>query len=131
VKFGRPVPSLAEHYRQGLRIYAEPGSRFAYTDHGFATLGQIVEDVSGQPLDRYFRERIFERLGMDSTDMVRSERAQSRLATGYEVGRGGAKVIEDYEMVPAAASSAYSTHRDTINLILGCRELGWDSGAAT
>ncbi len=117
VRFGRPVPSLAEHYRQGLRIYAEPGSRFAYTDHGFATLGQIVEDVSGQPLDRYFRERIFERLGMDSTDMVRSERVLSRLATGYTVGRGGAKVIEDYEMVPAAASSAYSTPRDMARYI--------------
>ena len=31
-----------------------------YTNHGFATLGQIVEDVSGQPLDRYLREHIFE-----------------------------------------------------------------------
>jgi CubicO group peptidase (beta-lactamase class C family) len=112
VKLGRPVPSLAEYYRQGLHIYAEPGTRFAYTDHGFATLGQIVEDVSGQPLDRYFREQIFERLGMADTDMVRSERVRSRLATGYSVGRGGAKVINDYAMVPAAASSAYSTPRD-------------------
>jgi CubicO group peptidase (beta-lactamase class C family) len=51
VPLGRPVPSLHEYYGRGLRIQAEPGTRFAYTDHGFATLGQIVEDVSGQPMD--------------------------------------------------------------------------------
>ena len=37
VKAGGPVPSLAEYYRPGLAIGAEPGSRFRYTDHGFAT----------------------------------------------------------------------------------------------
>ena len=68
------MPSLAEYYRRGLRIDAEPGTRFRYTNHGFATLGQIVEDVSGQPLDRYLREHIFEPLGMADTDLVRSER---------------------------------------------------------
>ena len=33
-----------------------------YTNHGFATLGQIIEDVTGQPLDRYLRDRIFDPL---------------------------------------------------------------------
>ena len=47
VRLGRPVPSLAEYYRGGLQIDAEPGTRFTYTDHGFATLGQLVADVSG------------------------------------------------------------------------------------
>ncbi|HEV2475350.1 MAG TPA: serine hydrolase domain-containing protein, partial [Candidatus Dormibacteraeota bacterium] len=42
MKSGRAVPSLAELYRGGLRFDAEPGTRFQYTNHGFATLGQIV-----------------------------------------------------------------------------------------
>jgi len=50
---GRPLPTLAEYYRGGLRLAAEPGTRFTYGNHGFATLGQIVADVRGQPLDRY------------------------------------------------------------------------------
>lgn len=112
VPLGRPVPSLHEYYGRGLRIQAEPGTRFAYTDHGFATLGQIVEDVSGQPVDYYFREQIFEPLGMADTDMIRSARVQSHLATGYDLHRVGAKPVTDYEMVPAAASSAYSTPKD-------------------
>jgi CubicO group peptidase (beta-lactamase class C family) len=29
------------------------------TYHGFATLGQIAENVTGQPLSAYFRDHIF------------------------------------------------------------------------
>lgn len=112
VKLGRPVPSLAEYYRGGLRIDTEPGTRFMYTSHGFATLGQIVEDVSGKPLDRYLREHIFEPLGMADTDLVRSERIQSRLATGYNLRSDGAKAVTDYEVVTVGGGGAYSTTRD-------------------
>ena len=112
VKLGRPVPSLAEYYRGGLRVYAEPGTRFMYTNHGFATLGQIVEDVSGQPLDRYLREHVFEPLGMADSDLVRSERVRSRLATGYELRSRGATAVTDNELVTVGAGAAYSTPRD-------------------
>jgi CubicO group peptidase (beta-lactamase class C family) len=112
VKLGRPVPTLADYYRGGLRVDAEPGTRFMYTNHGFATLGQLVEDVSGRPLDRYLRERIFEPLGMADTDLVRSERVRSRLATGYELRAGGAKPVTDYEVVTAGGGGIWSTPRD-------------------
>jgi CubicO group peptidase (beta-lactamase class C family) len=112
VKLGRPVPSLSEYYRGGLRIHAEPGTGFAYTDHGFATLGQIVEDVTGQSLARYFREHIFEPLGMVDSDLARTERVQSRLATGYELQPGGATRIADYEVITIGGGAVYSTPRD-------------------
>jgi CubicO group peptidase (beta-lactamase class C family) len=112
VPAGRPVPSLAEFYRGGLRIHAEPGSRFVYANHGFGTLGQIVADVSGQPLDRYLREHVFDPLGMDHTDLVRSDRVRARLATGYELRAGGARPVADFEMVTVGADSVYSTMRD-------------------
>jgi CubicO group peptidase (beta-lactamase class C family) len=112
VPFGQPVPSLAEYYRGGLRIDVEPGSRFMYTNHGFATLGQLVEDVSGMSLDQYLREHIFEPLGMASTDLVRSERVQSHLAVGYDLGRNGAKAVTDYALVPVGGGGIYSTTRD-------------------
>lgn len=72
VKLGLPVPSLAEYYRGGLRIDAEPGTRFTYTNHGFATLGQIVEDVS--------RERARE-LTDDGAERRFLERRLTELAT--------------------------------------------------
>ena len=106
------VPSLAEYYCGGLRLAVEPGTTWAYTDHGFATLGQIVEDVTGQPLDRYLSEHVFQPLGMVSSDLLRSRRVQGGLATGYTLGSRGAKAVPDRQGVTAAAGSIYSTPRD-------------------
>jgi CubicO group peptidase (beta-lactamase class C family) len=109
---GKRLPTLAEYYRGGLRLAVEPGTIWAYTDHGFATLGQIVEDVSGLPLHRYLREHIFQRLGMYGSDLLRSERVQARLATGYTLGSKGAEAVTDRQGVTPAAGSIYSTPRD-------------------
>lgn len=46
---------------------AAPGERFIYSDLNFMLLGDIVERVSGLPLDRFAAERIFEPLGMRDT----------------------------------------------------------------
>jgi CubicO group peptidase (beta-lactamase class C family) len=112
VKAGRHVPSLAAYYHGGLRIDAEPGTRWMYTSHGYATLGQIVEDVSRMSLARYFRERIFEPLGMADSDLVRSEPVTSRLATGYELRSHGAKAVSDYDSVTLGGGGVFSTPRD-------------------
>lgn len=109
---GRPLPTLAEHYRGRVRLDTEPGSRFRYTDHGPATVGQIVEDVSGRPLDRYLRERVFLPLGMTSTDLFRSEVVRSRVATGYVLRAHGPRAVTERQFVTAAAGSAYSTPTD-------------------
>jgi CubicO group peptidase (beta-lactamase class C family) len=111
-KLQQPLPTLAEYYRGGLRLVTEPGTTFRYTDHSFATLGQLVEDVSGTSLDRYLREHVFEPLGMAHTDLLRSERVTWRLATGYTLGSKGPKAVTDRQWVTAAASSIYSTPRD-------------------
>jgi CubicO group peptidase (beta-lactamase class C family) len=76
------LPTLAEYYRGGLRLVAGPGTRFTYGDHGFATLGQIIEDVSGKPLDRYFRGHIFEPLGMARSDLLRSAERHRTASSG-------------------------------------------------
>ena len=112
VPAGRPVPPLAGYYRGGLHVNIEPGTRWAYSNNGYATLGQIVEDVSGLPFGRYLRERIFGPLGMDSSDLVRSERVQPRLATGYTLGRGGLRPVTDREIVQAGGGSIYASTAD-------------------
>ncbi|HET7219134.1 MAG TPA: exo-beta-N-acetylmuramidase NamZ domain-containing protein [Vicinamibacterales bacterium] len=46
---------------------SRPGEKFVYSDINFVLLGDIVRRVSGVPLDRFARERIFEPLGMKDT----------------------------------------------------------------
>ena len=70
----------------GLPLLFEPGSEWNYS---VATdvLGRVVEVVSGQPLDRFFQERIFGPLGM--TD------------TGFWVERGGRRRAWPRSTAPA------------------------------
>jgi CubicO group peptidase (beta-lactamase class C family) len=109
---GEPLPRLTDYYRGGVHLDIEPGTRWAYSNHGFAVLGQIVEDVSGMRLDRYMREQIFEPLGMTSTDLVRSARVRWRLATGYGIHSHGPKKVVDREITTPGASNVYSSIRD-------------------
>jgi len=117
VTFGRRVPTLAEFYRGRLRLVAEPGTRHTYSNHGFATLGQIVEDVSGQPLARYFRDHIFTPLGMADTDAVRSDRVKARLATGYAMRANGPRPVRDCDVVTVGGGCIYSTTRDMARFV--------------
>ena len=60
-----------------------PGDRWLYS-HAIDVLGAIVERVSGQDLDVFFRERIFEPLGMNDTDFWVPEDKLDRLTTCYQ-----------------------------------------------
>ena len=44
-----------------------PGSDYRYSDVGSATLGAVVEQVSGMPVERFIETRILEPLGMVDT----------------------------------------------------------------
>jgi CubicO group peptidase (beta-lactamase class C family) len=112
VEFGQRVPTLAEFYRGELHLVAEPGAMHIYSNHSFATLGQIVEDVSGEPLDRYFTGHIFEPLGMGHTDLLRSERVRGRLATEYVLRSRGPRPIRDCDLITAGGGGIYSTTTD-------------------
>jgi uncharacterized protein YbbC (DUF1343 family)/CubicO group peptidase (beta-lactamase class C family) len=45
-----------------------PGQKFVYSDAGYEALGEMVERVSGKPLDVFAREFIFAKLGMKETE---------------------------------------------------------------
>ncbi|MEV2226095.1 serine hydrolase domain-containing protein [Nocardia vinacea] len=121
---GEPIPALSDYYRGGLRIQAEPGTRWTYSNHRFATLGQIVADVSGIPLTQYPRAKVFEPLGMTDTDLA----PVVRRATGYTLRGSGPRAVADREMVTAGAASVYSTPRDMARylaaLLGGANEFG-------
>ncbi len=73
-----------------IPLLFQPGSRWHY---GFSTdvLGHLVERVSGQPLDAFFRERLFAPLGMDDAYFDLPDQALGRFGTDHYVIDG--KVI--------------------------------------
>ena len=50
-----------------LAPMSEPGEKFVYSDVGYIVLGELVEKVSGEPLDVFARAHLFEPLGMRDT----------------------------------------------------------------
>jgi CubicO group peptidase (beta-lactamase class C family) len=63
-----------------LPLMHQPGEKFTY---GLNTdvLGYLVEVVSGQPLDKFFRERILDPLGMNDTWFYLPASKHNRLVT--------------------------------------------------
>jgi CubicO group peptidase (beta-lactamase class C family) len=68
----------------GTALEFQPGSRWAYSPGaGFETLGRIIEIASGMPLDRFFRTRIFDPLGMKDITFWPTDTQMPRVATVY------------------------------------------------
>ncbi len=75
VKIGDNIKKLAK-----LPLHHQPGEKFTYSE-GLDVLGYFIEIVSGMPLDQFFRERIFEPLGMDDTWFYLPESKHDRLVS--------------------------------------------------
>ncbi len=59
---------------------SEPGVKFVYSDINFILLGEIVRQVSGQPLQVFARERIFGPLGMTDSNFLPAQELRPRIA---------------------------------------------------
>jgi CubicO group peptidase (beta-lactamase class C family) len=77
----------------------QPGTRWQYSaTAAFDTLERVVEVVSGQPFDRFARERIFDPLGMKDTGYRPSPDRLARIATQYR-GADGALTKVDNKLI--------------------------------
>ena len=62
------------------RLSYEPGTQSVYSDVGFILLGEILEQLTGKPLDQLARERIFLPLGMADTMFRPPKSLRARIA---------------------------------------------------
>jgi uncharacterized protein YbbC (DUF1343 family)/CubicO group peptidase (beta-lactamase class C family) len=62
------------------KLVNAPGSTFLYSDVGFVVLGELVQRVSGMPLDQYAQTYVFGPLGMTNTRFNPPQSWLSRIA---------------------------------------------------
>lgn len=93
-----------------LNINFDPGTRFAYSGEGIELLQQVVETVTGEPLEELMRRRIFEPFGMTRSSMVWQERFESDYANGYD--EWGRSLGPERRPKAAAAGSMQTTLKD-------------------
>ncbi|MEY2467358.1 MAG: hypothetical protein QOF21_56 [Actinomycetota bacterium] len=56
---GDQLPTVSEFYAAGpLECAVEPGSAFEYSNHGYAVLGQLVEDITVTPFADFVTQNI-------------------------------------------------------------------------
>jgi CubicO group peptidase (beta-lactamase class C family) len=99
------VPRMAR-----VPLSFQPGSAWQYSPmFGFDTLGRVVEIVSGVGLDEFFRQRIFEPLGMRNTSFHVPSDKLARVATVYERGPAGLQAAKPSGVLSLStdASSRY------------------------
>jgi len=113
----------------------QPGSRWTYSPGaGFETLGRIVEIASGLPLDQFFRQRIFDPLGMKDIAFWPTEAQWTRVASVYQRGANGltkqtpANDTNSRGIYFRASGGLYSTAEDYIPMGVMLANMGEFNG---
>jgi beta-glucosidase-like glycosyl hydrolase/CubicO group peptidase (beta-lactamase class C family) len=61
-------------------LESEPGTKYSYSNPGYYLLGEIVERITGKPLNEFAQERIFQPLGMQNTMFKPPAALRARIA---------------------------------------------------
>jgi CubicO group peptidase (beta-lactamase class C family) len=69
----------------------QPGTRWQYSNPGIATLGRVVEVVSGTPYEKFVETRIFQPLGMKDSFIFPPADKIDRIAMVYDLVDGKLK----------------------------------------
>ena len=86
---GLPIKDFRALLADGVGFNWAPGTRFEYSNLGYAVLGLIVTAASGVPYDEFVRTRLLAPLGMNRTGFTAEEFEASELALGYRRGPNG------------------------------------------
>ncbi len=104
----KPGDTLADYLPRlkDVPLEFQPGSRWTYSPGaGFDTLGRVVEIASGQSLDQFLKQHIFEPLGMKDTFFNISEPQKARIVTMYTKAANG---LQKSANQPAAPTTYFS-----------------------
>jgi CubicO group peptidase (beta-lactamase class C family) len=102
-----------------------PGTQYSYSNSGYATLGAIAAQASGQSYYDYVREHVFARAGMTRSDFYTKPQwlADPGIAHPYSSAASGGKpgpppsgpradVISEQDFIGSPAGNAFSTAPD-------------------
>jgi CubicO group peptidase (beta-lactamase class C family) len=101
---------------QKLRIFFEPGTRYAYSGEGIDLAQMVVETVTGKSATDLMRDYLFLPLGMTRSSMVWEPRFEDNFANGYD--EYGRSLGPERRPKPDAAGSMQTTVRDYATFLI-------------
>lgn len=78
---GEEFPGVPQAYPDGITVEVPPGTKWAYANHGWVLMGEIIARAEAAPIEDVLQKRVFEPLGMSSTDLL--DQPHPDLTTGY------------------------------------------------
>jgi len=78
-----PEPDFTELLRGGVPFARAPAMAYEYSNLGFALLGRVISNVSGQPYADVITRSLLQPLGMTSSGFVADAAPTERRALGY------------------------------------------------
>jgi CubicO group peptidase (beta-lactamase class C family) len=75
----------------GLPLEFEPGTRWSYSNTGYAVLGFLIHKVSGRFYGEILHDRVFVPLGMKTARIISEEDIVANRAAGYRLVAGQVK----------------------------------------
>lgn len=76
---------------QGSPLAFPPGTKFAYSNMGYVTLGILIHRVTGMFYGDFLQQRIFKPLGMSTTRIINEADIIPNRAAGYRLVNGEVK----------------------------------------
>ena len=115
------LPKAQRKLAPATPLMFDPGTHWQYGT-SIDWVGRIVEAISGETLDVYFRKHILDPLGMSDTAFVLSPQQREREASAHRRGPGGSLTAEPLEQNSPRQSFSggggiYSTAPDYLTLI--------------
>ena len=93
----------------------EPGTKWNYSNSGYALLGYLIEKISGQGYAEFVQQNIFTPLGMKDSGYDSNSAIIAHRAAGYTPGKSGPVNAGFVDMsVPFSAGALYSTTEDLL-----------------
>jgi CubicO group peptidase (beta-lactamase class C family) len=86
---GLPLEEFTALLARGVSASWAPGTRFEYSNMGYAILGLVIAAASGMDYASFVRTRLLEPLGLTRTGFSAEEFAAAGLAVGYRRGMAG------------------------------------------
>ncbi len=124
---GLPLEEFATLLSQGVSFNWVPGTRFEYSNLGYAILGRVITAVTGVTYPDYIRHRLLRPLGMTRTGYEAEEfevpgqhAGPAGVARGYRRSPGGwSEVAFDANGAFAPMGGIFSCVRDLTRWIAG------------
>jgi CubicO group peptidase (beta-lactamase class C family) len=117
---GLPITAFDDLLAGGVSFNWAPGTRFEYSNLGYAILGRVLAAASGAGYDEFIRTRLLAPLRLDRTGFDADEFDRENLAVGYRHGLGGwAEVPFDPYGAFAPMGGVFSTVADLARWVAG------------